>query len=84
MQAEIGLTPYALAWPFETCSAYPDTISTLGITLAWGGVTKPMEQNFTSWLDPRPLCLPRMLPPNIEGISMRPPGYTLQQMLEMP
>ncbi len=84
MQAEMGLTPYALAWPFETCSAYPDTISTLGITLAWGGVTKPMEQNFTSWLDPRPLCLPRMLPPNIEGISMRPPGYTLQQMLEMP
>ncbi len=84
MQAEMGLTPYALALPFETCSAYPDTISSLGITLAWGGVTKPMEQNFTSWLDPRPLCLPRMLPPNIEGISMRPPGYTLQQMLEMP
>jgi len=84
MQAEMGLTPYALAWPFETCSAFPDTISALGITLAWGGVTKPMEQNFTSWLDPRPLCLPRMLPPNIEGISMRPPGYTLQQMLEMP
>lgn len=84
MQAEMGLTPYALAWPFETCSAYSDTISSLGITLAWGGVTKPMEQNFTSWLDPRPLCLPRMLPPNVEGISMRPPGYTLQQMLEMP
>jgi hypothetical protein len=84
MQAEMGLMPYALAWPFETCSAYPDTISTLGITLAWGGVTKPMEQNFTSWLDPRPLCLPRMLPPNIEGISMRPPSSTLQQMLEMP
>ena len=84
MQAEMGLTPYALAWPFETCSAFPDSISALGITLAWGGVTKPMERNFTSWLDPRPLCLPRMLPPNIEGISMRPPGYTLQQMLEMP
>jgi len=84
MQAEMGLTPYALAWPFETCSAYPDTIRALGITLAWGGVTKPMEQNFTSWLDPRPLCLPRMLPPNIEGISMRPPGYTLQQMLDLP
>ena len=84
MQTKMSLTPYALAWPFETCSAFPDTISALGITLAWGGVTKPMEQNFTSWLDPRPLCLPRMLPPNIEGISMRPPGYTLQQMLEMP
>lgn len=84
MQTKMSLTPYALAWPFETCSAFPDTISALGINLAWGGVTKPMEQNFTSWLDPRPLCLPRMLPPNIEGISMRPPGYTLQQMLEMP
>jgi len=84
LQTKMSLTPYALAWPFETCSAFSDTISALGITLAWGGVTKPMEQNFTSWLDPRPLCLPRMLPPNIEGISMRPPGYTLQQMLEMP
>ena len=84
MQTKMSLTPYALAWPFETCSAFPDTISALGITLAWGGVTKPMEQNFTSWLDPRPLCLPRMLPPNIEGISMRPPGYTLQEMLDMP
>ncbi len=84
MQTKMSLTPYALAWPFETCSAFPDTISALGITLAWGGVTKPMEQNFTSWLDPRPLCLPRMLPPNIDGISMRPPGYTLQQMLGMP
>jgi hypothetical protein len=82
MQTQMGLTSYALAWPFETCSAYPDTISALGITLAWGGVTKPMEQNFTSWLDPRPLCLPRMLPPNIEGISMRPAGSTLQQMLD--
>ena len=84
LQTKMSLTPYALAWPFETCSAFSDTISALGITLAWGGVSKPMEQNFTSWLDPRPLCLPRMLPPNIEGISMRPPGYTLQQMLEMP
>lgn len=82
MQVNMGITPYALAWPFETCSDYPDTIAALGITLAWGGSTKLDDQNFTAWLDPRPLCLPRLFPPNIEGISMRPAGFTLQQMLD--
>lgn len=82
IEDNMGLLSYTLAWPFETCSPYPDSIAELGITLAWGGSTKPIPQNFTAWRDARPLCLPRLLPPNIEGISMRPDGFTLQQMLD--
>lgn len=78
----MGILSYTLAWPFETCSPYPDTIKDMGMTLAWGGSTKPLPQNFTAFMDVRPLCLPRLLPPNIENVSMRPPGMTLQQMME--
>jgi hypothetical protein len=78
----MGIHAYTLAWPFETCSAYPDSIANLGMTLAWGGTTKPMSRNYTAWLDGKPFCLPRMLPPNIEGISMRPPGMNFQDMLK--
>jgi len=80
--SNMGINSFALAWPFETCSPYPNSLGSLGITLAWGGSTKPLPKNFTSLLDPRPLCLPRLLPPNIQGISMRPSGMTLPEMLD--
>lgn len=82
MQDEMRINAYTLAWPFETCSPFPDSIANLGLTLAWGGSTKPLSQNYTAWMDSRPFCLPRMLPPNIEGISMRPPGMNFQDMLD--
>ena len=79
---QMGLRVYALAWPFEVCSADADIIAELGFTLAWGGSTKPLEINYTAWQDPRPLCLPRLFPPAPSGVSMRPDGQTLQQMLD--
>ena len=73
-----GIQVYTLAWPFETCSPYPESLEQIGITLAWGGSTKPLSQNFAAWQDPRPFCLPRLLPPNIQDVSMRPAGMSLQ------
>jgi len=78
----MGIQVYTLAWPFETCSPYPESMAQIGITLGWGGNTKPLTQNFTAWQDPRPLCLPRLLPPNIQGVSMRPAGMSLQNMMD--
>lgn len=78
----LGIQSYSLAWPFETCSPYPASMAQIGITLAWGGSTKPIPQNFTAWQDAKPLCLPRLFPPNPLGISMRPEGFSLPQMLE--
>lgn len=82
MQNNLGLSVYALAWPFEVCSSDVEAMQSMGFTLGWGGSTKPLEINYTAANDPRPLCLPRLFPPAPNGISMRPEGQTLQQMLE--
>lgn len=78
----LGLNVYSLAWPFEVCSTDTQAMLDMGFTIGWGGVTKAMTDNYTAWQDPAPLCLPRMFPPAISGVSMRPDGLTWQQMLE--
>lgn len=82
MLNNLGLNVYSLAWPFEVCSQDTQAMLNMGFTIGWGGVTKPITQNYTAWQDPAPLCLPRMFPPAISGVSMRPEGLTLEQMLD--
>lgn len=82
MLNNLGLNVYSLAWPFEVCSTDTQAMLNMGFTIGWGGVTKAMTQNYTAWQDPEPLCLPRMFPPAISGVSMRPEGLTWQDMLE--
>lgn len=82
IEENLGIKVYSLAWPFETCSPYAQAFVQFGISLAWGGSTKPLDINFTARNDPRPLCLPRLFPPNPTGVSMRPPGMTLEDMLQ--
>lgn len=82
MLNNLGLNVYSLAWPFEVCVQDTQTMLDMGFTIGWGGVTKPIRQNYTAWQDPAPLCLPRMFPPAISGVSMRPEGLTWQQMLD--
>ena len=79
---ELGLTVYALAWPFEACGDFAEAMLNIGFTVGYGGSSKPLDENFVSINDPKPLCLPRMLPPAPDGTSMRPDGYTLPMMLE--
>jgi hypothetical protein len=82
MLNNLGLNVYSLAWPFEVCVQDTQTMLNMGFTIGWGGVTKPITQNYTAWQDPAPLCLPRMFPPAISGVSMRPEGLNWQQMLD--
>ena len=82
MLNNLGLNVYSLAWPFEVCSQDAQAMLNMGFTIGWGGVTKSIAQNYTFWQDPAPLCLPRMFPPAISGLSMRPEGLTWQQMLD--
>lgn len=81
MNNNVGLNVYSLAWPFEVCSQDAQAMLDMGFTVGWGGVTKPIDQNYPAWQDPAPLCLPRMFPPAISGISMRPYGLNWEQML---
>ena len=82
IQKNLGLTVFAIAWPFEACSPYTDLLAENGWTLAFGGYSRLMSQLYTYVNDPLSLCLPRLFPPNPDGISSRPAGLTLPQMLE--
>lgn len=77
-----GLTAYAVAWPFESAYAYTDRLSESGFTLAFGGLTRLSSPQMAQSNDPTPMRLPRLLPPAISGVSMRPKGATLQQILD--
>lgn len=83
IEANLGVKVYAITWPFEACSLYEKQLrEVLGITLAYGGWSKPIKDAFTEKSDSMSLCLPRLFPPNPEGFSGRPVGFTLEQMLE--
>lgn len=77
----LGLHIYAITWPFEACSPYPQLLTDLGIKYAYGGWTRSLTQLFTYQNDNMPLCLPRLFPPNPDGGSGRPTGKTLQDLL---
>lgn len=78
-----GIKVYSISWPYEICSPYTDMLeNTLGITLGFGGLTRP-ESNYVHKSDDQYLCLPRMFPENPNGLSGRPEGMTLEEMLEV-
>ena len=77
-----GIQVYALSWPYEICSLYSKMlIEELGITIGFGGWSKPAE-NYVDKSDQAPLCLPRLFPENPNGLSGRPKGISLAEMLE--
>ncbi len=78
----LGLRVYALTWPFEACSPYESLLKKLGITIGFGGWTKPIDLAYVEKGDEQALCLPRSFPPNPEGISARPSGKTLEEMMK--
>ena len=81
MKKEIGFKPSALSWPYEICPIDMTSYENLGFTLGFGGVSKALSKNYPVPGDAAPLCLPRMLPPNLSGVSIRPPGLSFEEML---
>jgi hypothetical protein len=77
----IGLRVYAITWPFEACSPYLELLSSLGIKIGFGGSSKPILDAYVYKSDQQYMCLPRLFPPHGGGISARPNGKTLEQML---
>jgi hypothetical protein len=73
---------YSISWPYEICSPYTNMLEKeLGITLGFGGLVRP-NSNYVHKSDEQYLCLPRMFPENPNGLSGRPSGMTLEEMLE--
>jgi len=78
----IGVFAYAIAWPHESCSPHIEMLKEIGIDIGFGGWSKPLTDGYAYQEDPQCLCLPRLFPPHGGGISARPNGETLEQMLE--
>ena len=79
-----GLIVNILTWPYESVPSWGDKISTIGFEAAFGGNTYPILEN-TVWLN-KPedfFKLPRIIPPGSGGISGRPNGKTLEEIMRM-
>lgn len=79
-----GCEVFLLTWPFEAIPSWAAKLKDIGIVIAFGGNTYFIPKN-TVWKD-KPedwFKLPRVLPPNSNGISGRPSGKTLEEIMKM-
>ena len=79
-----GCEVFLLTWPLESIPSWAKNLKSIGIDIAFGGNTYPILQN-AAWLN-KPedwFKLPRILPPNSNGISGRPGGKTLEEIMRM-
>jgi peptidoglycan/xylan/chitin deacetylase (PgdA/CDA1 family) len=77
----LGLTVFGMTWPLEECSKSYETLKSLGVKYAFGGSTRELDRLFTYANDDMAFCLPRLFPPNPNGLSGRPNNKTLPEML---
>ena len=79
-----GLVVNILTWPYESVPSWGNQISSIGFKAAFGGNTYPILSN-TVWLDkPEDFYkLPRILPPGSGGVSGRPNGKTINDIMMM-
>jgi len=81
IKAALGINVYFISWPFEVCFRYVPELREAGFRFAYGGTSRGLGTAHTYKNDPIPMCLPRLLPPNPNGLSGRPNGWTLEEML---
>ncbi len=78
-----GCEVFLMTWPHEDVPSWGKNLKSIGIDIAFGGNTYPILQNAV-WLDkPEDFYkLPRILPPNSNGINSRG-GKTLEELMKM-
>jgi hypothetical protein len=81
-----GCEVFLLTWPLESVPSWAKNLKSIGIDLAFGGNTigygilknavwKDKPEDFYQ--------LPRIFPPNSNGLSGRPAGKTLEEIMKM-
>lgn len=81
IKSNLGLQVYSVTWPYESCPTFPKIVAQAGIKYGFGGWTREEQKLYSYKNDNMPLCLPRLFPPNPNGVSGRPSGLTLEEML---
>lgn len=79
-----GCVVNTLTWPFESIPQWGERIGEVGFEAAFGGNTYPILENAIQRAKPEDWYkLPRILPPNSNGISGRPNNKTLLEIMTM-
>jgi hypothetical protein len=79
-----GCEIFILTWPLEAVPVWAQDLKNIGIDIAFGGYTYPILENAVWKNKPEDwFKLPRILPPNSNGISGRPGGKTLEEIMKM-
>ena len=79
-----GCEVFLLTWPLESVPSWAKNLKTIGINIAFGGNTYGILENAVWKNKPEDFYkLPRILPPNSNGISGRPSGRTLEELMKM-
>jgi peptidoglycan/xylan/chitin deacetylase (PgdA/CDA1 family) len=82
IEENLGITPICLSWPYEACPNYDEKIfKLLGIKFAFGGSSRPVKDMSVRPKDDLRYCLPRLLPPAPNGVSGRPNGKTMEDLM---
>ncbi len=78
----LGLNVYGITWPLEVCSPHLQALKDEGFIFGYGGRSRGFDYCFTYKQDNIPFCLPRLFPPNPNGLSGRPDGMTFEEMFD--
>lgn len=81
----IGVDPLFISWPHESCPVYVDKLEEMGFKGGFGGNSaRTIGEGYIEFGDPNKMkwCMPRLLPPNTVGVSGRPNGLKLDEIME--
>lgn len=82
IKENLGIEVNGITWPYESCPiTWMNQLKKHGFVYAYGGWSRSLGQGFTYSEDNLAMCLPRIFPPNPNGLSGRPNGQTLEQIL---
>lgn len=82
IEDNLGIDIHSISWPYEVCPYWSEDLYNMGYRYAFGGRSKPLYYCSVEKEDIENWCLPRILPPNINGKSGRPSGETLESIME--
>ena len=77
----MGITVNGISWPFESTPPWMNKLKEHEFFYGYGGRSRSLDQGYTYSSDNLAMALPRILPPNPSGVSGRPDGQTLEQIL---
>lgn len=82
IEDNLGISVNSISWPFESCPSWADQLSDYGFDYAFAGTSRDMNSCGVVKNDAQVWTLPRIFPPNVNGFSGRPGGWSMEDIME--